>query len=158
MARARARSQLVTLASSLVVVVVALGCSKPEADKRLMYGSSKDIESFLRDNRADVKLADCDNVRLSGNVTRAFSCTTHIDGEPLRSLISRLEISKDQPDSGSGKEGRCEWRPGFAAHVPGVEIWRANWSCDEKKRPFSFLEVRVASGGAACVEVVPSGC
>jgi hypothetical protein len=91
-------------------------------------------------------MADCDNIRASSEITHGLSCTTKIDADALRLLISRFDISKDQPDRGEGKEGRCEYRPGFGSQREGIEIWRANWTCAAKDHPFTYLEVRVAPG------------
>jgi hypothetical protein len=141
-----------------LALVLSAGCSKPSADKRLMYGSSKDIDAFFKEAHARVALAECDNIHENSEITRAFSCTAKIEPETLRLLVSKLELSQDQPDRGVGREGRCEWRPGFGSQVQGLEIWRANWTCAAKGRPFTYLEIRLTPAGEACVEVLPLAC
>lgn len=145
--------------AALLIVLGLSACSKPEADKRLLYGSSKDLDDFFRRARTTTTFADCENIRMNAQVTRGLSCTTKLNDEEMRGLIARFEIARDQPDPGSGTAGRCESRAAFALQQNAhVEVWRTKWTCAAKDQPFTYLEIRRREDGASCVEVLPQAC
>lgn len=147
-------------APALALALLAVACSKPEADKALLYGSSKDLDTFfMQGARVTAAFADCQNIRASAQVTRGMSCTTKLTDEAMRGLIARFEIARDLPDPGSGTTGRCESRVGFGTQQnEHVEVWRARWTCAAKEQPFTYLEIRRREDGASCVEVLPQAC